>query len=115
MTTLKVDERTPIFQLTVAQFRQLLNEKPTRSVNQPKEEIPEYFGAKTAAKISGYSLNTIYSKTSRKEIPHIKRNNKVLFNRNDFLSWLTENQVRTKTDESIQLDREFTKRRRAVV
>lgn len=54
------------------------------------------------------SPSTIYKLVSRREIPHIKSGKKVLFNKEDILSWLssgsrsTITEIRLKNDDSLQ-------------
>ena len=54
------------------------------------------------------SPSTIYKLVSQREIPHIKSGKKVLFNKEDILSWLssgtrkTITEIRLKNDDSLQ-------------
>lgn len=54
------------------------------------------------------SPSTIYKLVSQREIPHIKSGKKVLFNKEDILSWLssgarsTITEIRLKNDDSLR-------------
>ncbi len=100
--TKRITDDTPISFLTVGQFRRIFGVPTQKEVI--KNEIPEMFGPKVAAEISGYSLATIYAKTSRNELPHFKRDNKVLIRKQEFFYWLTENRVETSKEFAINLD-----------
>jgi len=84
----------PIFQLTVGEFLTILKQeqKTPVSINPP---VPEIFGAKTLKEITGYSFASIYSKTSKNELPHFKRDGKLFFRRDEVIGWLTANPVAT--------------------
>lgn len=53
-----------------------------------------------AAVFTGYSESHIYNLTSRKIIPHYKKNRKLYFKKAELEDWLLERQV--KTDKEIE-------------
>lgn len=57
-----------------------------------------YMNAEEAAKFLHLKLNTIYDKTCKKEIPHIKKGGKLLFLRNDLEQWLKDGKVKTRSE-----------------
>ena len=105
--TKSITDETPISFLTVGQLKKILGVSAPREVL--REEIPEIFGIDTAVDLSGYKRSTIYAKTSRNEIPHFKRDNKVLFRKSEFFAWLTENRIETKAEYSRRMDRKLSK------
>lgn len=77
-------------------------EKSVRSVlsefilSDKKSDPATFLNAKQAAEFLQLSINTVYSKTSKKEIPHIKRGKKLVFKRADLEEWLNEGKNATK-------------------
>lgn len=57
-------------------------------------------GLSEAAIFTGYSESHIYNLTSRKAIPHYKKNRKLFFKKSELEDWLLECQV--KTDKEIE-------------
>lgn len=53
-----------------------------------------------AAAFTGYSESHIYNLTSRRAIPHYKKNRKLFFKKNELEEWMLERQV--KTDKEIE-------------
>jgi len=52
-----------------------------------------------AAKLVNQTVGTIYTKTSRRTIPHIKKGKLVLFSRKKLIEWLEEGNVKTVSEE----------------
>jgi len=46
-----------------------------------------------AAEITGLKKSTIYLKSSKKEIPHMKRGRKLYFKRSELLEWIEKGKV----------------------
>lgn len=110
----KIDEitnETPVSFLTVGQFISVLNRSEKRDQTPAKIQMPEIFGLDSVCELTGYSKATIYAKTSRNEIPHFKRDNKLLFRKADILAWMTANPVETIEEHSMKLDDKLTNRR----
>lgn len=51
-----------------------------------------------AALLTGYKVKGIYDMTSRKTIPHYKRNGKLYFKKEELEAWMTENRVLTQDE-----------------
>ena len=49
-----------------------------------------------ASKLVGLTETTIYQKTSKNQIPHIKKNGKVYFEKADLVAWMQEGKVKTQ-------------------
>lgn len=64
---------------------ELENTNPSHSV--PKNEI---VFLEEAIVITGLAKPTLYSKTSKNEIPHYKRGRKLYFKRSELLNWIEE-------------------------
>jgi excisionase family DNA binding protein len=52
------------------------------------EKIKPYLSLAEASDLTGLSKPTLYRLTSQKQIPHIKRGGKLLFNRQELVAWL---------------------------
>jgi len=72
--------------------------------------IPPVFGVKTLSEMTGYSINTIYSKTSKNEIPHYKRDGRLFFKKDEVEKWLTMNKILTKEEYSEELNQKLLNR-----
>lgn len=67
---------------------------------QQKEPVNDrLMNIKEASQYLGLALPTIYEKTSRNEIPFLKRGKKLYFRKDDLLKWLEEG--RRKTNKEI--------------
>jgi excisionase family DNA binding protein len=74
-----------------------------KETQQPKEPVSDrLMDIKEASQYLGLALPTIYEKTSRNEIPFLKRGKKLYFRKDDLLKWLEEGRRKTKKD----IDRE---------
>ncbi|MEI6140114.1 MAG: helix-turn-helix domain-containing protein [Mariniphaga sp.] len=108
-----ITNETPITFLTVGQLLSVLNSKSEDKDSKPvKIQIPEIFGLDTCCELTGYSKPTIYSKTSKNEIPHFKRNSKLLFRKLDIIEWMTSNPIETKEEFCRNIDSKLVKKRR---
>ncbi len=110
MNKLIIDSKTPIFQLTVGDFLSLL--RTEQKPHLPEKQIPEIFGVDVLKEITGYSKPSIYAKTSRKEIPHFRRDGRLFFRKDEIMGWLTSNPVTTVDEHCREMDENLTKRRR---
>ncbi|NEW84557.1 MAG: helix-turn-helix domain-containing protein [Mariniphaga sp.] len=110
---LKIDEitnETPVTFLNVGQLLSVINRAGMKD-QATQKHVPalEIIGVEAVCEITGYSKPTIYAKTSRSEIPHFKRDNKLFFRKTDILAWMTENRIETVEEHSIRMDDKFTK------
>ena len=82
----------------------LVEQMASKNVNPPLQ-YPARMNLKTCAEYLNLSPQTIYSKTSLREIPHIKKNKRLYFERDALDSWLLEgkqktvNELKAETDE----------------
>lgn len=58
-----------------------------------KGKEKEWGGVDFASEITGYSVSTIYIKTSRNEMPSIKRDGRLWFNRSTLVSWIASGKI----------------------
>lgn len=76
--------------LTVEEFlssvREIVRDE-IKSIPQP-EKIKPFLSLSEASELTGQSKSTIYRLTSERQIPHIKRGGKLLFNRLELIAWL---------------------------
>ncbi|HET6556032.1 MAG TPA: helix-turn-helix domain-containing protein [Prolixibacteraceae bacterium] len=101
---------TPIFQLTVGEFLAMIKQEQKLPAQEPND--PEIFGIEILQKLTGYSKASIYSKTSKNEIPHFKRDGRLFFRKDEIMQWLTANRVITKTEYCSNLDNNLINGRR---
>lgn len=52
------------------------------------EKVRPYLSLEEACELTDLSKSTLYRMTSEKQIPHIKRGGKLLFNRIELIEWL---------------------------
>lgn len=64
-------------------------------------EGPKYFGLREAADLLCKSVHTLYGMVSRREIPHIKRGNRLYFKEDDLRSWLEAGKRETIINNSL--------------
>ena len=52
------------------------------------EKVKPFLSLQEAAELTDLSKSTLYRLTSERQIPHIKRSGKLLFNRVELIEWL---------------------------
>lgn len=67
----------------------------TPSPSGPESEIMD---VRQAAKLTGLSVQTLYGKTSRREIPHFKRGKRIYFQPNELIKWIRKGKVKTREE-----------------
>jgi excisionase family DNA binding protein len=72
--------------------------QPPKQIDQ-KSERDNFMDVKEAADFLKEAKATLYSRTSRREIPFYKRNKRIYFKKSDLISWLEKG--RMKTDREI--------------
>ena len=107
---LTVNPETPIAALTVRQFKELFFS--ATQVQNTQQEKPVIFGVDECAKITGFSKPTIYRNTSQNHMPHYRREGKLFFKRDEIYAWMTENRVKTKSEQIQEADEHFVKGRK---
>ncbi len=110
---------TPIFiSISLEQFRQLLKETIREVLlegGSPKQSTPEILNVQQAADFLKLKLNTLYEKTSRKQIPHFKKGNRLYFHLSELENWVKQGKVKThKEIESEALTLTFNNNLRKV-
>jgi excisionase family DNA binding protein len=76
--------------------------------NHPTE--PDIYDIRAASQYLGLALSTIYTMTSRREIPHFKRGRRLMFRRSELDQWVQEGKRKTKWEISQEID-DYTARR----
>lgn len=83
--------------LTTDELRDLVKQAAAEALDESRAakwaRVPEILSAEEACKLTGFSIYTLYRKTSRKEIPHFKRGRKLFFRRDELIAWIMEGKV----------------------
>ena len=67
----------------------------------PKATLPDdevLINVQEAAGVTGLSVNTLYEKTCRREVPHYKKGKRLYFRATELLKWITQGRVKTQTE-----------------
>lgn len=77
---------------------QLVRKKTDETLvaHKPKRPEKRFCSIDWLVKYTGFPKNSIYQKTSKNEIPHIKRGRKLFFEKSQIDKWLEEGRVKTK-------------------
>ena len=67
-----------------------------------KEQQPEILDVQQAAQFLKMKTTTLYEKTSRKQIPHFKKGNKLYFNLSELQKWIKQGKVKTSDEISCE-------------
>ena len=101
---MKIDNR-PLFQLLVHEYIELTNElfdqrfRESAMQNVVTAPLPDLIYIDEAAKITGYTEKTIYSKVSRQEVPIVSAGRPLTFSRTQLNKWIMAG--RPSTSETI--------------
>lgn len=89
-----LDEKRPLYTLTVEEFKELskkiavdnsyLFKQPVPKENEPQDII--FINELT--ELTGYKESTVYSKVSRREIPVVSSGRPLTFSRSEILEWM---------------------------
>ena len=63
-----------------------------------KEQLPEILDIKQAGEYLKLKIATLYEKTSRKQIPHFKKGNKLYFHLSELQTWIKQGKVKTQEE-----------------
>eukprot|EP01031_Cornospumella_fuschlensis_P048715 gene48715-59645_t len=63
-----------------------------------------YIGIEEASALVSLSINTVYGKVSRREIPHYKRGKKLYFLKEELQNWIGSEKVLSASEIKKQLD-----------
>lgn len=109
MEVFTISEQTPLYALTVGQFKEMLWR--TAAQAQPVDKgSPEVIGKKECSELTGYSLNTINKLVCEHRIPYYKSGGRVLFKRQEVLDWLLRDRRETTAEYCTRKDDELLKR-----
>ena len=67
-----------------------------------KEQQPEILNVQQAAQFLKMKTTTLYEKTSRKQIPHFKKGNKLYFHLSELQKWIKQGKVKTSEEISCE-------------
>lgn len=67
-----------------------------------KEQQPEILDVQQAAQFLKMKTTTLYEKTSRKQIPHFKKGNKLYFHLSELQKWIKQGKVKTADEISCE-------------
>lgn len=100
METLKFEQLPNVVATLTNEVRELKdllinNSKPQQAINNP-------LGIKEVAKLTGYTLPTLYGYCQRNEIPYHKKNNRLFFFKSEIVDWIKTG--KQKTVKEIQED-----------
>ncbi len=70
-------------------------------IQKPPKEI---YGIDEAVKLLGIAKPTIYTKTSKGEIPHFKKGKKLYFRHSELMAWIEEGRRKTVVQEKIEME-----------
>jgi excisionase family DNA binding protein len=90
--------------LSGQEFKEFLKDalREILAENQTKPNPPEILTIQEASEFLKLKINTLYEKTSRKQIPHFKKGNKLYFHRSELEAWVKAGKV--KTQEEIETE-----------
>ena len=69
-----------------------------QSIWQTSQEQDEILNANQAAKLLNIAKPTLYSKTSKQEIPFFKRGKKLLFRKSELIQWIENGKYRSQAE-----------------
>jgi len=79
---------------------------------QPQEPEDQFLTVEQTADFLTLSVPTIYSKVSRRELPHMKRGKRLYFARKDLEAYLQGGRVKTVSEIEAEADQYLTSRKR---
>lgn len=91
LTTLNKGEYVELLKETL---REVLIEKITN--NSPR--LPAILNIQQVSEFLHLAVASVYEKTSKKQIPHFKKGNKLYFNRTEIEAWIQEGKVKTANE-----------------
>ena len=87
-----------IIDLTVGQFKELLNQRPNVVQVQEKEDPEDFLTAEEARVYLNVALSTLYGMVCRKEISVHKPGKKLYFKREDLNSFINQARKKSKVE-----------------
>jgi excisionase family DNA binding protein len=75
-----------------------LKEILSENLSALQPQLPEILNVQQASEFLKLKVTTLYEKTSRKTIPHLKKGNKLYFHRSELEAWVKEGKVKTREE-----------------
>jgi len=90
-----LQDKRPLFTLTVEEYkelnRSLMNERPIQApAPKAEEEKQDIMYPEETKDFLGYTLNTLYTKVSRREIPVVSSGRPLTFSRKQLNEWMAK-------------------------
>ena len=108
-----ITDDTPIAMLTVGQLKEILSiDKIMGHLTPSRAPDKEVLTAADVARLTGYSISTVYKLTSERKILFHKREHKgrkLYFNREEILDWLQSESHPTIEQENIRKIKQLKK------
>jgi excisionase family DNA binding protein len=79
-------------------LRGALKEILSENLSALQPQLPEILNVQQASEFLKLKVTTLYEKTSRKTIPHLKKGNKLYFHRSELEAWVKEGKVKTRDE-----------------
>jgi excisionase family DNA binding protein len=80
---------------------ELLNARlPLQSAEKPKHPLDDYLNALEASEFLRLSIATVYTMTSRRQIPFYKKGKKLYFRQEDLVKWMETGRHKDQTEIS---------------
>ena len=108
-----ITDDTPIAMLTVGQLKEILSiDKIMGHLTPSRAPDKEVLTAADVARLTGYSISTVYKLTSERKIPFHKpehKGRKLYFNREEILDWLQSESHPTIEQENLRKIKQLKK------
>lgn len=79
-------------------LKDALKEILSEQLGAVKNQLPEILDIQQAAEYLKLKITTLYEKTSRKQIPHFKKGNKLYFYLSELQNWIKQGKVKTREE-----------------
>lgn len=93
-----------LIHITIDEFKQIVKESLTETIQEnisnrdTSSGHPEFMNVTQASEFLGLAVNTLYEKTCKRTIPHLKRGNRLMFKRSELIKWLEEGKIPTQKE-----------------
>ena len=79
-------------------LKDALKEILSEQLGAVKQQLPEILDIHQASEYLKLKIATLYEKTSRKQIPHFKKGNKLYFYLSELQNWIKQGKVKTQDE-----------------
>nr|MBA3665090.1 helix-turn-helix domain-containing protein [Bacteroidota bacterium] len=79
-------------------LKDALKEILSEQLGAVKNQLPDILNIKEASEFLKLKITTLYEKTSRKQIPHFKKGNKLYFYLSELQNWIKQGKVKTREE-----------------